>query len=115
MSNQPELALQQLCFVWFNNQYPELRKTMWHVQNEGKRSKYEQMIIKSIGIVSGVADLNWFYQGQFYGIELKEPGNDQTEDQIEWQTVIEEQGGIYVLIRSLDEFKGFVEGVVGSN
>ena len=113
MSNQPETKLQQLCFVWFNNQYPELRKTMWHVQNEGKRSKYEQSIIKSLGVVPGVADLNWLYKGVFYGIELKTPTGSQTKTQREWERVITQQGGIYVLIRSLEEFKEFVGGVVG--
>ena len=115
MPNQPETKLQQDCFVWFNNQYPELRKTMWHVQNEGKRNRYEQSIIKSLGVVPGVADLNWLYKGQFYAIELKTPTGSQAPSQKQWQRVITEQGGIYTVVRSLDEFREFVEGVVGTD
>ena len=48
MRNQPEKRLQQDCYKWFFNNYPELRGTMWHVQNEGKRTDYERSIIKSI-------------------------------------------------------------------
>ena len=113
MSNQPELVLQQQVYKWFHNTYPELRGCLWKVENERKRTKYEQMIAKSTGLVAGVADLNMLYGGVFYGIELKTPTGSQTKSQIEWERSITEQGGIYVLIRSLEEFQGFVEGVVG--
>jgi len=112
MSNQPELKLQQDCFRFFHNQYPNLRGILWKVENERRRNKYEQMIAKSTGLVAGVADLNMLYNGQFYAIELKTPTGSQTKSQKEWQIVVEKQGGIYVLIRSLEKFKEFVEGVV---
>ena len=107
------MKLMQLCYTWFHNQYPNLRGILWKVENERKRNKYEQMIAKSTGLVSGVADLNLFYGGQFYGIELKVDDNTQTKAQLEWQRLIEQQGGVYVVVRSLEEFKEFVEGVVG--
>ena len=112
MSNQPELVLQQQLYTWWHNTYPELRGTLWRVENERRRTKYEQMIAKSTGLVAGVADLNWLYRGVFYAIELKTPTGSQTKSQKQWQRVITEQGGIYTVIRSLDEFKEFVEGVV---
>ena len=113
MSNQPELVLQQQVYKWFHNTYPELRGCLWKVENERKRNKYEQMIAKSTGLVSGVADLNWLYKGVFYGIELKTPTGSQTKSQKQWERVMTQQGGIYVLIRSLEEFQGFVGGVLG--
>ena len=112
MRNQPEKRLQQDCYKWFFNNYPELRGTMWHVQNEGKRTDYERSIIKSIGIVSGVSDLSWVYNSKYYAIEFKTDTGDQEPEQKEWERVITQQGGIYVLIRSLEEFQGFVWGVV---
>ena len=112
MSNQPELVLQQHVYKFFHNTYPELRGTLWRVENERRRTKYEQMIAKSTGLVAGVADLNMLYGGQFYAIELKVEGGRQSQSQKQWQRVITEQGGIYKVIRSLDEFKEFVEGVI---
>ena len=114
MSNQPELVLQQQVYTWWHNTHPELRGTLWRVENERRRTKYEQMIAKSTGLVAGVADLNMLYRGQFYAIELKVDGGRQSQSQKQWQRVITEQGGVYVVIRSLDEFKEFVEGVVGT-
>ena len=71
------------------------------------------MIAKSTGLVAGVADFNMLYGGHFYAIELKVDDNTQSVAQLEWQRLIEQQGGIYVLIRSLDEFQEFIRGVVG--
>jgi len=108
MSNQPELALQQQVYKFFHNTYPELRGILWKVENERKRNKYEQMIAKSTGLVSGVADLNMVYNGTFYGIEVKTETGRQTTAQKEWQKTIENQGGVYVIIRTVDEFKEFI-------
>ena len=112
MSNQKELKLQQDCYKWFHNQHPNHRGKIWRVENERKRNKYEQMIAKSTGLVSGVADLNMLYSGKFYAIELKVGNNNQSKSQIVWQNIVESEGGHYVVIRSLDEFKNFISEVI---
>lgn len=112
MSNQPELVLQQKCYKWWHNTYPALRGILWRVENERQRSKYEQMIAKSTGLVSGVADLNMVYDGIFYGIELKTDKGRQSDTQIKWQKCIEDQGGKYIIIRNQDEFIEFIQGIV---
>ena len=112
MSNQPELVLQQKCYKWWHNTYPELRGCLWRIENERKRSKYEQMIAKSTGLVSGVADLNMLYNGVFYGIELKTETGRQSDSQAKWQRGIEAQGGKYIIIRSEDEFKEFIIEII---
>ena len=112
MSNQPELKLQQDCFRFFHNQYPPLRGILWKVENERRRNKYEQMIAKSTGLVSGVADLNMVYNGTFYGIEVKTETGRQTPAQKEWQKTIEQQGGKYFIIRTEDEFKQLIKDII---
>ena len=111
MSNQPELVLQQKCYKHFHNKYPELRGCMWRVENERDRNKYEQMIAKSTGLVSGVADLNMIYNGTFYGIELKAGKGSQSKSQKKWQKTIEQQGGKYFIIRTEDEFKQLIKDI----
>lgn len=112
MSNQPELVLQQNCYKWWHNKHPKLRGCLWRVENERKRSKYEQMIAKSTGLVSGVADLNMVYAGQFYAIELKAGKGRQSKSQKEWQDVIAKQGGSYHVVRSLEEFQELIDGIL---
>ena len=42
-------------------------------------------------------------------IELKNAKGKQSKDQILWQELLESQGFMYVVIRSLEEFKKFKE------
>lgn len=111
-SSQPELRLQQECYVWWHNTYPEHRGKLWRVENERRRNRYEQMIAKSTGLVAGVADLNMLHGGQFYAIELKSPEGRQTVEQRAWQRRIEAEGGVYVIVRSLEQFQTFIEEVL---
>ena len=80
--------------------------------NERRRNRYEQSIAKSTGLVAGVADLNMLYGGQFYAIELKTATGSQNTAQRTWQATVEAEGGVYVIIRSLGEFQGFIREVL---
>lgn len=110
--SQPELKLQQDCYKFFWNQYPNLRGCLWRVENERKRSKYEQMIAKSTGLVSGVSDMMMVFNGEFHAIELKTESGRQTESQKKWQETIEKQGGTYYIIRTLEEFQNLIKRIV---
>lgn len=106
-----EAKLQQDCFVYFWNSYPELRGTMWMVHNNAKNA-FQGAILKAMGMVKGVSDLQWLHNGKFYAIELKTETGRQSKEQIQWQKGIELQGGTYVVLRSLDEFTNFVQSVI---
>jgi len=107
-----ELKLQQDCFKWFHNTFPHLRGTLWKVENERKRSKYEQMIAKSTGLVSGVSDLNMVHQGTFYALELKTQTGKQSKTQKQWQQTIQNQKGIYLIAKNLQEFQAIINSIV---
>jgi hypothetical protein len=113
--NQLEEKLQQRCYTFFHNTYPNLRNCLWRVENERKRSTYQQSIAKSTGLTAGVADFNLLYKGHFYAIELKIPGNGQTQSQYDWQNAIRAQRGSYYVIYSLQEFKDLIRKIVGKN
>ena len=103
-----ESKLQQDCFMWFWNSFTHIKKTMWVVNNNPKNGRNGAML-KGMGMVKGVSDLCWLNKGKFYAIELKTETGRQSKEQVEWQRAIEAQDGEYIIIRSFDEFRTFVE------
>ncbi len=106
-----EEKLQSVCFQWFHNTYPSLRGLLWHVPNGGKRSLNEANKFKAIGVVSGVADLHFFYNGKIYFLELKVEGGKQSANQKAWEDAIVAQQGFYVIITSFEQFKNFINAI----
>ena len=89
MRSEKELREQQALFDWallWENAHPEL-KAMFHVTNEGKRSKANGAALRRGGLKKGVPDI-WLTvpKGEYHGlvIELKADRNRVTEDQQEW-------------------------------
>jgi hypothetical protein len=109
--NRHEEILQQKCYVWFHNGYPELRGTMWLVHNNAKDGR-EGAKLKAMGMVKGVSDMSWLHGGKYYGIEFKTETGRQSAEQKKWEQAITAQGGVYVLIRSFEEFCTFVQNIV---
>lgn len=110
-----ESRLQQSCVRWFRYSYPLLGKLLFAVPNEGKRSVATASRMKAEGMVSGVADLflcvpkivnSKIYHGLF--IEMKMPGNKQTENQKAFQVDVIGQGYDYYLCYSFDDFEQYV-------
>ena len=104
-----EMSIQQGCVRWFAMQYPQLRKLLIHVTNEGKRSYVQGKQLVKGGLVKGVADLILFIPNKDFHalcIEMKtqSKSSKQTTEQKEWQTLVETQGYKYVICRSLDDF-----------
>ena len=64
-----EDQFQAATYLYINNNYHKLRKLIFHVPNEGARSKAEAMKLKSMGVLAGVPDL--ILLKPLCGIELK--------------------------------------------
>jgi hypothetical protein len=107
-----EERLQADCYQWFHNTYPALRGLLWHVPNGGQRSASEANKFKAIGLVSGVADLHFFYGGRMYFIELKTETGRLSPNQIDWIEAISIQGGEVIVIRDLETFKQYVNSLL---
>lgn len=109
--SSPEGRIQAECFAWFWNTYPQYRKLLFHVPNENDRADsniIQGAIRKSLGVVSGVADLLLLVaSGGYHGlcIEMKDEKGRQKPAQAEWQAIVEAQGYKYVICRSLEQFK----------
>ena len=104
-----ESVEQQCLFRWANFQsgkYPEL-ELMYHIPNEGKRSRSTGARMKAEGLKSGVPDIclpvpRSGYHGLY--IELKRlRGNTTTKNQDEWLTKLEGQGYRVTVCRGWEE------------
>lgn len=68
--------------------------------------------LKAIGVVAGVLDLIWFWQGKLYCFDVK-VGNDRLSDaQKTFIQVIEQNFGKCYVIRNFNEFKIIVDEIL---
>lgn len=108
---QSETALQQQCVMWFHNKYPELRGLLFMVNNNS-RSKREGAFKKALGLIAGVSDLIFLYDGFCYCIELKTLSGSQSPDQVAWQEKVEGQGISYNIVNSYDRFQKLITKII---
>lgn len=68
--------------------------------------------LKSIGLVRGVLDYEFFYNGQLYFFDFK-VGNDKlSKSQLEFIRFTERQGAKCYEIRSLDQFQQIINAII---
>ena len=111
MRSKDEELLQINCITWFDYQYPQLKKLLFAVPNGGKRHIVTATNLKKQGVRAGVSDLVLLYpctDYPFMCLELKTPKGTQEDSQKEFQKSVESVGGLYVLIRTFDEFKDII-------
>lgn len=107
---QSEARIQQECYTYFHNNYPNLRGLLCYNLNNSK-NRIAGAINFSLGLQAGRSDMVYYRKGRAYMIELKTPDGRQSPKQKEWQQKIEAEGFVYVVIRSVDEFKEFLKKV----
>jgi hypothetical protein len=103
-----EDKIQQEIVMWYRNTYCLIhhnpRNIIFSVPNDSKDAK-EQMRKKATGLFPGVSDLIMIHFGNMYFIEVKTDVGRQSDKQKEFQTIVENQGFKYYLIKSLEKFK----------
>ncbi|MBR0281263.1 MAG: VRR-NUC domain-containing protein [Oscillibacter sp.] len=105
-----ESQLQQLCVAWFRSSFPAIAPLLIAVPNAARRNARTGAILKREGLTAGVADLILLVgRGEFHSlcIEMKthRKGSGQSDKQIQWEQVAEDNGNKYVVCRDLEEFK----------
>lgn len=65
-----------------------------------------------MGLQVGRSDMVLYLRGTAYMIELKTPTGAQSKEQVVWQSQIEWHGFKYAIVRTLDEFKVLIDGLV---
>lgn len=113
-----ESDLQIRCVKWFRYQWPAFARLLEHPHNEGNGlNRKQQAIANAEGVTKGVADLilhvpsfgmecGDMVQGLYYSlaIEMKTQTGTQSAEQKEWQRLFQAAGGLYIIVRSYDDF-----------
>lgn len=96
---------------WLKKTHPHL--LAFHVANERKAAVQYHVKLKRTGVLAGVADWLVFPDnGRKVAVELKDDEGEQDANQIKFQKRWERSGGAYFLVRTLDEFKAVVNGLL---
>lgn len=97
--------------------------TYWAVPNGGKRPvkaknggtySPEGARLKAEGVIAGVADLMILWGGRLICMEVKTPKGKQSKSQKDWEQTITAAGGLYRVVRSVDDAKTLLD-VIGCN
>lgn len=108
-----EDKIHQDCYVFFHNNYPELRGLLSYNLNNSK-NKIDGSRNRAKGLTVGRSDLELNFKGKTTFIELKTESGVQSPDQKAWQTLMESHGFEYYIIRNLDEFKLLISNLTSS-
>lgn len=125
-----EHELQCECVKYFRAQYQMIANLLFAVPNGGFRNKATAGKMKAEGVTAGVSDLMLLVPNKiFHGlcIEMKiirefVDGNGkfqrrksyQEPEQKDWQVAVEQQGYMYVVCRTLDEFQRVVDNYLST-
>lgn len=109
-----ESSEQKTLFEWaklMEGKWPEL-KLLYHIPNEGKRSRITGARMKAEGLRSGVPDICLpVPRGEHHGlyIELKRRRNSKvSQKQLEWMASLVAQGYVAAVCRGCDEAIGLI-------
>jgi len=102
-----EDQLQAEIFQYHWNYHPKERGLLFHV-NQKARNKIEGNRMKAMGVIPGPSDLIYLRPGgRPLLMELKLETGVQSPAQKEWQAVVGSAGYEYVIVRSLNDAKGY--------
>jgi len=108
----PETVLHKQVCKYIRYQYPYL--LIHHSPNEGKRTVFQQSLIKSLGVSSGFPDLLLFNPKgnsdiKVVAIELKAGKNKATENQEKWIVALNNCGIPAKVCSGFDDAKIFID------
>jgi hypothetical protein len=108
---QSEDALQQECYQWFHNTYPQFRGLLCY--NLGNsRNKIDGAQNRNKGLQAGRSDFTFYWAGRAFFIELKTTTGTKGEKQITWAELVMKHGFEYYIVRDLETFKVLVKGIM---
>ncbi len=102
-----EEKLQSKCYLWFHNEIINERKMLFHVDNNSWNATIGAKK-KALGVNPGVSDFVLILFGEVVFIEMKTPTGMQDIEQKKFQKMVEERGHRYVIIRTFERFKEFI-------
>lgn len=111
-----EAQIQASMVRWYNNTYclahHSPRHIIFSVPNGGTRNALEATSLKAQGLLPGVSDIIIVRPNRTLYVEVKTRTGKQSKEQIAFMQRVQALGHVYVLVRSLDEFKSFIESTL---
>lgn len=102
---KPEWYIQKDIVSFFKKEYPEY--LIYSCPNEATYRRREYF--HQIGMMSGVSDLQIITDKRVLFIECKAPQGKQSTEQRQFQSIVENLGYHYYIVRSLDQFKEIIK------
>lgn len=111
---ETEHKLQVTLVNWFRLQHRKHEGLLFAIPNGGQRNAVVAAKLKAEGVVAGVADLMLCvarkgYHGLFIEVKVKKNYSKQSERQRIFQLNVEKEGYLYVVVRSLDDFRQVID------
>lgn len=102
---KPEFWVQKNIVDWFKKEYPNF--LIFSVPNEAiyRRREY----FHQLGALSGVSDLVIVTDKRVLWVECKSDTGRQSTEQRQFQSIVENLGYHYYIVRSLDQFKEIIK------
>lgn len=115
-----EDEIQHKCYVWFNNKYclkreGKRRYIIFAVPNGGQRNVLEAIKMKNTGTLAGVSDLIIVLPYQVVFVEMKCKGGTVRDVQKDFKARTEENGHVYIVCYSEQDFVAQIERIVAKN
>jgi hypothetical protein len=107
--------LQSLCFKYIHNELGLRYLCHANINSHPLWKAREISVLKGTGLVKGVLDLEFYYQGVLHVFDIKIGSDRLKKEQLEYIKAIEAQGGKGYEIRSFEQFKEIVDEVVRDN
>lgn len=111
---QTEIQLQAKCFQYAWNYFPETRLCFFHVPNGGSRNAIEGMQLKASGVVAGIPDILFIWQGQIHAFEFKTLTGSISAKQFEVHQAWRKQGVMVNIIRTFEDWQSQFEAILCS-
>lgn len=105
-----EERLQQECYMWFHNTYPQYRGLLNYNLNNSKNA-IDGMKNKAMGLQAGRADMELLFNGSVYFLELKTKTGRQQPVQKKWQELVEARGFQYHIVRDVQMFSEVIKKI----
>lgn len=99
-----EDRIHQAIYVWFHNEYPQLRGLLCYNLNNS-RNAIDGNKNKLKGLQAGRSDLTFYFHGRAFFFEVKNESGTQSSEQKAWEVLMQNNGFNYYIVRNLDEFK----------
>jgi len=106
-----ENKIQSDCVKWIWNSYPQTRGLFFEINNNPKNA-IDGARRKAAGMIAGVADTCFLWDGKAYFIEFKAGQGRQRGEQFDWEITILKAGFDYYIIKTLNEFQALIKNIM---